>query len=150
MGDSKKSTRRSFINALIGGGLIGWMGTLFYPVLTFLKPPKEAEATVNSVKAGAIADFPVGSGQIIKYGRTPVLLVHSEDGSFKAFSATCTHLDCIVQYKPELKHIWCACHNGQYDMQGRNISGPPPRPLTPYKVNIVDDQVIVSKDQAVA
>ena len=54
-----------------------------------------------------------------------------------AFSATCTHLDCIVEYRPGVKKIWCNCHDGQYDLNGRNVGGPPPRPLTPYTVNLV-------------
>ena len=63
----------------------------------------------------------------------------------KAFSAVCTHLDCIVQYRPEMKGIWCACHNGQYDLNGQNTGGPPPRPLEEYAVNLRGDEVIVSK-----
>ena len=51
--------------------------------------------------------------------------------------ATCTHLDCVVGYQKDRSRIWCNCHGGSYDLTGRNIGGPPPRPLTPYKVNLV-------------
>jgi Rieske Fe-S protein len=44
-----------------------------------------------------------------------------------------------------MQRIWCACHNGYYDMNGRNIAGPPPRPLTEYKVVQKGDDIIVSK-----
>ena len=54
-------------------------------------------------------------------------------GNYRALSATCTHLGCIVQYRSDLQEIWCACHNGLYDLNGRNISGPPPRPLAATK-----------------
>lgn len=124
---------------------MGWLGSVIYPVFSFLKPPKVPEANVNSTKAGLAAELPVNSGQIIKFGRQPVILVHMENGEFRAFEATCTHLDCIVQYRQDLKHIWCACHNGHYDLKGRNISGPPPRPLNEYTVNVVNDEIIVSK-----
>jgi cytochrome b6-f complex iron-sulfur subunit len=50
-----------------------------------------------------------------------------------------------VQYRPDLSHIWCACHNGHYDLNGINIAGPPPRPLDPYAVNVRGDQIVVSK-----
>jgi cytochrome b6-f complex iron-sulfur subunit len=140
-------SRRNFINALIGGGLLGWLGSVVFPVFSFLKPPKIPEANISSIKAGLTSDFLPNSGQIVKFGRTPVLLIRTEAGAFRAFTATCTHLDCLVQYRGDLKHIWCACHNGHYDLQGRNISGPPPRPLPEFIVNVVDDEVIISKPQ---
>ena len=52
---------------------------------------------------------------------------------------------CTVQYDQEASVIWCACHNGKFDLNGRVISGPPPRPLEPYQVNVRGDEVIVSK-----
>jgi cytochrome b6-f complex iron-sulfur subunit len=50
-----------------------------------------------------------------------------------------------VQYREDLQHIWCACHNGHYGLSGENIAGPPPRPLEEYAVNIRGDEIIVSK-----
>ncbi|HUF08981.1 MAG TPA: Rieske (2Fe-2S) protein [Rhodothermales bacterium] len=141
-------SRRRFVNFLLGGGLIGWLGSVLYPVFSFLKPPEITEAGVGSVSAGMASDIPFNSGQIVRYGRSPVLLVRREDGAFRAFGATCTHLDCIVQYRDDLRHIWCACHNGHYDLQGRNISGPPPRPLTEFDVNVVNDEVLVSRRES--
>jgi Rieske Fe-S protein len=137
--------RRQFTNFLLAGGLLGWIGSVLYPVISYLKPPKVAEANVSSVKAGVASKFPPNSSEIIKFGRKPVILIRTDSGDFRALSATCTHLDCIVQYRTDLKQIWCACHNGLYDTRGRNISGPPPRPLEEYAVNIVDDEILVSK-----
>jgi Rieske Fe-S protein len=57
----------------------------------------------------------------------------------------CTHLQCTVQYRSDTQHIWCACHNGHYDLNGRNIAGPPPKPLEQYLVNIRGDEIVVSK-----
>ena len=138
-------SRRKFLNIVIGGGLVGWLASVLYPVFSFLKPPKIPEANVQSVKAGVTADFPVNTAEIIKFGRKPVILIRTDDGDFRAFAATCTHLDCIVQYRGDLKQIWCACHNGLYDLRGRNVSGPPPRPLDEFAVNVVNDEIIVSK-----
>ena len=143
------TSRRKFINLLLGGGLIGWLASILYPVFSYFKPPPIPEANVNSVKVGLAADFPLNSGQIIKFGRKPVILIKMESGEFRAFSATCTHLDCIVQYRDDSKQIWCACHNGIYDLKGRNVSGPPPRPLDEFAVNIVGDEIIVSKSKQI-
>ncbi len=137
--------RRKFTNFLIGGGLLGWLASVLYPLITYLIPPKVQEQSLNSVKAGKIDDFPPNSGKIIKFGRKPVLLIRTETGEFRAFSGICTHLDCIVQYREDTKHIWCACHNGVYDLTGKNISGPPPRPLMPYVVRIQKNEIIIEK-----
>lgn len=137
--------RRKFLNILLGGGLLGWLASVLYPVFSYLKPPKVAEANVASIKAGSIADFPVNSAKILKFGRKPVILIRTVSGDFRAFSATCTHLDCIVQYRADTKQIWCACHNGTYDLKGRNVSGPPPRPLDEFAVNIVRNEIVVSR-----
>jgi hypothetical protein len=71
--------------------------------------------------------------------------VRTAAGDLKAFSATCTHLDCTVQYKNDQGILWCACHNGKYDLNGRNISGPPPRPLDSFRVVVQGEEVLVSK-----
>ena len=138
-------SRKKFIDIFLGGSLLAWLGSILYPVASYLVPPKAASSNVNTVKAGKVNDFEPNSGKIIKFGRKPVLLVRKENGEFKALSAVCTHLDCIVQYKNDSKRIYCACHNGLYDLNGQNVSGPPPRPLTEYDVNIVKDEVIISK-----
>ena len=138
-------SRRQFVNVLLGGGILGWLASVLYPVLSYLKPPKTPEANVQTVKAGLASAFPVNTGQIVKFGRKPVILIRTEAGDFRAFSATCTHLDCIVQYRTDLKQIWCACHNGLYDLRGRNVSGPPPRPLEEFAVRIVADEIHVTK-----
>ncbi len=122
---------------------MGWISSVIYPIFSFLIPPKIPEANVNSVNAGPAAEFPANSGKIIKFGRKPVLLIKDEVGEFHAFDGTCTHLDCIVQYRDDTKQIWCACHNGIYDISGGTISGPPPRPLQEFTVNIVNDEIVI-------
>ena len=86
------------------------------------------------------------TGQIFKFGSRPAILVRTEAGELRAFSAVCTHLNCTVQYRADLGHIWCACHNGHFDLKGQNIGGPPPRPLDAFVVNIRGTQIVVSKN----
>lgn len=139
-------TRRELIDWLIGLGAAGWLGSILYPILQYIVPPRVPEAKVSSVKLGKVSDFKPGSGQIFKFGSQPGILLRTESGEFRAFSAVCTHLNCTVQYKPDWKLIWCACHNGKYDLNGVNASGPPPRPLQPFKVIVQADEVIVTKE----
>jgi len=138
--------RRDFLKYLLGGSIIAWLAAVLYPVLAYLKPPKQGEVEVTSVKAGPVTGFAKDSGTIIRFGDKPIILIRTTSGEFRAFSATCTHLDCTVQFRKDMELIWCACHNGKYDLTGRNISGPPPRPLTPYRVVIQGEDVFISKN----
>jgi Rieske Fe-S protein len=108
-------------------------------------PPENVEAQQNSVSVGKNAEYPPNSGKIFKFGSKPGIMIRSETGELKAFSASCTHLDCIVQYDPGSKQIICACHNGVYDLTGKNVSGPPPRPLEEFTVNVKGDDITVTK-----
>jgi Rieske Fe-S protein len=67
------------------------------------------------------------------------------DGAYVAMAATCTHLSCTVQYRSDIRQVWCACHNGIYDLAGRNVSGPPPRPLEVYDVHVSGEDIAVGR-----
>lgn len=137
--------KRDFLKYILGGGLVAWAGSVVYPLLAYLEPPQQAEVEVSSVKVGKLSAIEKDSGTIVRFGNKPVILVRTANGELRAFSATCTHLDCTVQYKKDLGVIWCACHNGKYDLNGRNVSGPPPRPLDEFKVIIQGEEVLISK-----
>lgn len=137
--------RRSLLSWLLGAGVSASLASFFYPVLRFLNPPHVAEAAVNEVAAGKVQDLKPNSGKIIKFGNKPALLVRVSDTEFKAFSAVCTHLNCTVQYQDSTRQIWCACHNGTYDMSGRVVSGPPPNPLEEFAVLVRGDDIVISR-----
>jgi cytochrome b6-f complex iron-sulfur subunit len=137
--------RRRLIEILLGGGLFASFASFVYPVLRYLVPPPVAELGADQVIAGKIGELKPNSAKIFRFGSRPGLLIRNTDGSYRALSATCTHLGCILQYRGDLLEIWCACHNGLYDLNGRNISGPPPRPLEVYEVHLRGDEVVVSR-----
>ena len=137
--------RRNIIFWIFGGGFIGSLISFLYPVIRFLKPPAVSEASVNEVADGKVQDLTPNTGKIIKFGTQPVLLIRLAQSEWKAFSAVCTHLGCIVQYDGARRIIWCACHNGQYDLNGKVIAGPPPAPLAEYTVHLRGDQIVVSR-----
>ena len=142
-------TRRSFLdrmlNVLLGGGVASLFGTLLYPLARFVSPPAVPESQTASATAAKIVDLPVNSGKTFPFGSRPAIVVHTPAGQLRAFSAVCTHLQCIVQYRSDVEHIWCACHNGHFDLSGRNVSGPPPKPLEEYDVSVRGDDVIVAR-----
>lgn len=130
---------------MIRSGVIAWLGSIFYPIFRYLIPPRYPDLNINQVEAGIIDDFPPSSSRIIRMGRKPVLVLRKRSGDFKALEATCTHLDCTIQFESETERVWCACHNGFYDVEGRNISGPPPRPLGRLDVFVKNDKVFVAQ-----
>lgn len=138
-------TRRSFLDLILGSSLFLLLASIFYPVGKYLVPPHIEGPNVNSVDVGPLSDFPKGFSKVVRFGRKPVIVFRQKNGDIKALAATCTHLDCTVQFKKETEQIWCACHNGVYSVQGTNISGPPPRPLAQYQVNIKAENIIVTK-----
>ncbi len=145
LSNSEDNSRRRFLDYLLGTSALATLGAIFYPIIRFMTPPQVVESTENSVVAAKLSEVPINSGRIFKFGNKPGILVRTAAGEFKAFSAVCTHLECIVQYRSETKQIWCACHNGQYNLNGKNIGGPPPRPLEEFKVNTRGDDIVVTR-----
>lgn len=141
---SNDQGKRDFLKYFLGGSLTAWVAAVVYPLIAYLKPPKQAEVEVSNVKV-ALTTIKKEEGMIVRFGNKPVILIRTASDEFKAFTATCTHLDCTVQFRKDLNVIWCACHNGKYDLNGRNISGPPPRPLGEFRVTRQGDDVIISK-----
>ena len=73
-------------------------------------------------------------------------MIRTEDGVFHAYNAICTHLGCTVQFSSEKKHIFCACHGGQFDAaSGKNLAGPPPKPLAVLKAEVISGELIISR-----
>jgi cytochrome b6-f complex iron-sulfur subunit len=144
--------RRRFINWFLGTTFGALTLSVLYPLVRFVSPPHVPEPSTAQIEAGPADDpaFREKGFKIVRFGADPVIVVRAAENDFRALSATCTHLDCIVGYQKERNRIWCNCHGGAYDLTGRNIAGPPPRPLTAFKVNLVPKSggastVVVSK-----
>ncbi|MBP1619959.1 MAG: putative Plastoquinol--plastocyanin reductase [Acidobacteria bacterium] len=142
---AQQSSRRRFVNWLLGTSVGATLAATVYPVFRFVIPPPVAEAPVNRVLAARLSELPPNSGKVFRFGARPGIIVRTATGEVRAFAATCTHLNCTVQYRPDFQHIWCACHNGHYDLQGKNIEGPPPRPLETFRVDLAGDDVYVTR-----
>jgi Rieske Fe-S protein len=144
-GSGDKVTRKGFVDWLLGTSAGAFVIAMAYPVTRYIVPPEAEESSVSSVVLPfEVDDLAPNSGRIFKFGTKPGILVKTPNGELRAFSAICTHLDCTVQYRDDISHIWCACHNGHFDLAGRNIQGPPPEPLQGFDVNVRGSQIVVS------
>jgi len=141
--------RRTFLDALLAVGFVSTAAAIAYPVAMYLVPPATGEPETASAVAAKAGELKPNSGKVFKFGNKPGIVVRTPDGELRAFSAVCTHLDCTVQFKSDTSQMWCACHNGTYDLGGNVVSGPPPRGLEPFKVNVrgegSDAEIVVSR-----
>ncbi len=143
-GGPPKAARRRVLELLVGSGVAASLVSVLYPIFKFLLPPRAGELDADAVAAHADELAP-NSAKIFRFGNRPGILIRQADGSYRALSAVCTHLNCTVQYRTGEHDIWCACHNGVYDLQGRNVSGPPPRPLEEFQVHVRGQEIVVSR-----
>ena len=138
--------RRDILTWLLGTWAAGVVGAVLFPIVRFLAPPEVAESTSLTVSGGKASDLKPNSARLVPFGAEPAIVVRLPGGELRAFTAVCTHLSCTVQYRSDLQQIWCACHNGHYDLTGRNVSGPPPRPLKAYDVNVKGGEIVISRN----
>lgn len=141
-------TRREFFRVALTGAGACYAAALGYPLFQYLASPAEQAASltaVTEVTLNGAQTLAEGTALMFKFGSNPAMLIHHKDGSWDAFDAVCTHLGCTVQYQPERDIIHCNCHGGEYNAEtGKNISGPPPRPLRKYVTKISENDVVVS------
>ena len=141
--------RRTFLDALLTVGFVTTAAAMAYPVARYMVPPETGEAATNSVVAGKAAALKPNSASIFAFGSKPAIVIRTAEGELRAFNAVCTHLDCTVQFKADTSQIWCACHNGLYDLGGNVVSGPPPRALEAFAVNVRGEpgaeEIVVSR-----
>jgi Rieske Fe-S protein len=130
-----RHTRRSFLDLLLSFSVVAWLGSVSYPVLRYLKPLSLAgpSGPVRLTRA-EVAKVEVDKFAIIPVGRERLLVFEDPKGELRALDAKCTHEGCTVRYVARDALIWCACHNGRFDLEGRVLAGPPPRPLARHSV----------------
>lgn len=150
-------SRRDFIKATVTaiGGLIGAL--IGIPSVAYLLSPSlRAEEDTDSIPLGALEDYPIGIPTLFEFTRTKVngwertglsfgvYVLRQNEKDVRVFSDICTHLACRVTWHPDQKHYISPCHDGHFDITGKNISGPPPRPLDEFITKIEDGNLFVT------
>jgi cytochrome b6-f complex iron-sulfur subunit len=141
------TTRRGFLKWLLGFSVVSTFAGVFVPIIGYLWPPaRKGVGYTGPTAVGAVEDFPVGTGKVVPVDNKAVIIVNTSAGGIKAFSAICTHLGCIVDWKKEKGVIHSPCHDGLFNpVTGAVVGGPPPRPLPAYEIAIKDGKVFVGK-----
>jgi cytochrome b6-f complex iron-sulfur subunit len=137
------TSRRRFLDTtIVGGSAVVGLASV-YPALRFLEPL--AGAAAASAIVAKVADFSAGTSKSARLGDTPVLVIRDDEGTFRAYEAICPHLQCVVHFAKATDEIACACHGGKFSLSGSPKAGPPKRPLKVLRVNVIGDDVVVSR-----
>jgi Rieske Fe-S protein len=95
-------------------------------------------------RIAALSELPPGSAMVFAYPERhdPCLLIRTRGGELLAYDQRCTHLSCAVVPRLDEGILHCPCHEGIFDLAtGRNLAGPPPRPLPRIELEVAGDEV---------
>ena len=132
-GKENKLDRRDFLGkmavaSLYGAGTMALIGVIQLPL------PKVFNEPPSIFKVGFPTEFQPNTYKAIP--ERNIFIVRDNSG-FRALSAICTHLGCIV--KEEHNGFICPCHGSKFDKTGNVVSGPAPKGLEWLKINIAPD-----------
>jgi len=133
--------RRDFVKFLVltsGAFVAGQAWIAAQSLVRRRRPPPER------AKIAALSALPPGSVRMFAYPEPhdPCLLIRTRDGQLLAYSQKCTHLACAVVQRLDEGILHCPCHEGIFDLAtGRNIAGPPPRPLPIIELEVDGDDI---------
>ena len=115
-------------------------------LVQFLSPSESDLAPAESLRIDSFQEIEKNSAKVVRFGKEPAIIIHTESGQYKAFMARCTHLGCIVKYEGEnVPHLNCNCHGSVFDLTGKNLTGPAPRPLEPLRVAVDEQSLVISR-----
>jgi cytochrome b6-f complex iron-sulfur subunit len=142
------SRRGLFKYVLLAFSALATAGGVLTPIIAYLWPPKQASAVGGGrVQIAATEDLPEGTGEVYSVNNKPVLVIHTAEG-YRALSAICTHLGCILFWNKEREVIACPCHEAYFSTNGAVISGPPTSALEEYRLVVEDGEIYVEGGEA--
>lgn len=131
--------RRKFLEMLGKFSFFAAFGGIFTSTMRFMLPNVLYEPSTSFV-IGTPNDFPPDSATFLEDSR--MFVFRRQEGLF-AISSICTHLGCNVRWEAENNGFECPCHGSSFDKNGKNTSGPAPRPLRWLKLTLDDDRQLI-------
>ena len=134
-------SRRSFFGRVIAWIMGGIAACLAVPILGYTVYPAFRPREEDWADAGPVGKLEVNipreteivhtmtSGYMKTNSVRSIWAFKTEDGKIVAYSPNCTHLGCAYQWEESRNRFECPCHNSIFDISGKVISGPAPRPL---------------------
>jgi len=127
--------RRGFFTALSGAalGLLAWPRSVSAQGKTWVALPLGKAPKLQTA----------GGSMVTRIRGKELLLVRDGQGSAHTFEAKCPHEGCDINYSPEHQKIECPCHDAVFDLTGKVLQGPPPRPLATYQTIVDGDRILI-------
>lgn len=135
-------TRRRWFDVVLGAMGASAIAGLVWPAIAYMLPVRKRGGGSDRTSAGKESEFAVWEAKKISVRGKPVVILRT-DKQFQAYSAICTHLGCIVHWNSVTRSLDCPCHAAVFDMNGKVVSGPPPKPLPEYAVSVAQGEVII-------
>lgn len=136
-------SRREFAgNLFFAVSLLLGLGALTRRAVQFVQPEIE-KASLQKVLVASVEEVPAGASKAVELFGHKMVLLQGRKG-YRAFSSVCTDLGCTVGWDAGRNQFVCPCHMGIYDADGNVVSGPPPRPLDQYEVEVKDGNIYVA------
>jgi menaquinol-cytochrome c reductase iron-sulfur subunit len=129
--------------------------SLLIPLFGYVSAPAFRRRTDVWTPIGKVADLPSGEPQELEYTSTikdgwrttsakkGVWVVKQANGGITAFSPLCPHLGCGYRWNVPAKQFQCPCHGSLYDVTGKVLAGPAPRPLDILPTKVEGGQLLV-------
>ena len=136
-------TRRTFLNSLLGGWLAAFACFSLAALCRFAFPTLGKEPDFVILNPDDFLTIPANSTKPFAWGGKVGFFFKRADNRIVALKAVCSHMECNIAYKAEERRFYCPCHKGWYDENGRNIAGPPPKPLEFFEYRVEDGKLIV-------
>jgi nitrite reductase/ring-hydroxylating ferredoxin subunit len=147
--DQSHLQRRQFLGNMLccGGAALGTAAAV--PLVQYAGNSRRQPPPDYLVIDPVDYQLPPGTSKLLLYGSIPVLLLMTPapQSELRIFVATCTHLNCTVSYRAEKNCIFCACHEGYYDLAGRVVAGPPPQPLRTFFSKISGGKLVIALEK---
>lgn len=138
-------SRRRMLNITFFGSMAAMAAGLMYPLVRYLMPSTGQQGGKKESFSVDLNELHVGEARFFTFMRHPAVMVRKSETEVVAMTAVCTHLGCIVKFHEQGQFLQCPCHGGKFDLSGKVIGGPPPKPLTLYAAKIEAGKVIVEE-----
>jgi len=140
-------SRRQFLGFAWMASLVGLVGQFSVAMFRFFRPRIQPGGFGDKVAAGKVDEFQSGTVSHVQKGR--FYIVRLEEGGMLALWHRCTHLGCTVPWREEEGVFHCPCHSSIFTATGEVVSGPAPRPLDLFPIEVIDGQIVVDTSRSV-
>jgi menaquinol-cytochrome c reductase iron-sulfur subunit len=154
--DNTKITRRKFLSYVVDAAAGVVAAVIAVPIIGYFLSPTWKKSQSPTIPITRTDQVQVGVPNFIRFEeRVPdawvvttesegVWVVTKDGKNFTLFDPHCTHLRCPYYWDAQNQVFACPCHGGKFDIDGKVIAGPPPRPLDRWQFTIQNGEIVTS------